>query len=147
MHRAASATLLFALLLPLTCSAADWDPSTGPVIEGRGPWSPVETTWRPPQGHRYELVFDIGTAGDDPAEGSRYIESAARFINMQVGSGVPPEDLHLAVVLHGAAGRYALSAEAYAERFGVPHPEVDMALSAMTVLTYLQDQGWAVIAY
>jgi intracellular sulfur oxidation DsrE/DsrF family protein len=174
-------SMLMSLLIPTQLAAADWSPQTGPVIAGRGPWVPVETTWSPPEGHHFRVVFDIATATEDPADGSREIESAARYINMQVGSGVPLEDLEVAVVLHSGAGRYALSAEAYQARFGVPHPEadllvqleaagvsiylcgqtagyrdyrneqlhpsVDMALSALTVVTYLQDLGWAVIKY
>jgi intracellular sulfur oxidation DsrE/DsrF family protein len=169
------------LLAPCMVTAAEWSPQTGPVIEGRGPWEPVEETWAPPTGHAYRVVFDIGPAPDDPAETSRQIESVARFINMHVGSGVPLEDLEVAVVLHGGAGRYSLSADDYERRFEVAHPEadlvqqladagvgiylcgqtaayygyekeqlhpaVDMALSAMTVVTYLQNQGWAIIKY
>jgi intracellular sulfur oxidation DsrE/DsrF family protein len=172
---------LLTILLATSVTASEWSPQTGPVIEGRGPWVPVEASWTPPAGHRYQVVFDIGSASDDPSETSSQIESAARFINMQVGSGVPLEDLEVAVVLHGGAARYALSAVDYEERFGVSHPEadllqqlsdagvgiylcgqtaayydyrneqlheaVDMALSAMTVVTYLQDSGWAIIKY
>lgn len=161
--------------------AAEWDPQFGPVIEGRGPWVPVEATWAAPQGHRYQVVFDIGPASDDRSANSSQIESVARFINMHVGSGVPLEDLDVAIVLHGGAGRYALSATEYEARFDVAHPEanllqqladagvsialcgqtaayygygneqlhpaVDMALSAMSVVTYLQNQGWAIIKY
>jgi len=38
---------------------------------------------------------------------NRSIESAARFLNMHARSGIPPQNLELAIVLHGSGARAA----------------------------------------
>jgi hypothetical protein len=87
------------------------EPVTGPVIDNYGPVFAV------PQGsynllpdQQYKVVMDVGKGPEDPAELNRSIESAARFLNMQARNGTPPENLKMAVVLHGAA-TYAQAGE------------------------------------
>ncbi|MGW8367233.1 MAG: DsrE family protein, partial [Gammaproteobacteria bacterium] len=54
------------------------------------------------------------------------IESLARFLDMQVRAGVKPEQINLALVVHGAAGKDMLSSDAYKTRFGVENPNASL---------------------
>ena len=102
----------------------------------------------------------------------RALVTPARFLNMHVAAGVPEENIHLAVVVHGGAYRDLLNAESYgAENPNAPlieqliaHgvtielcgqtaayrdvseddllPGVTISLSAMTSHALLQQQGY-----
>ena len=177
------------LLLALT-AAAGWvtapletrDAETGPRIERFGPVYDVPNPDFPtPVDRDYKVVFDVARA---PAEADRLnpsIETLARFLNMHARAGVPEERLHVALVLHGAAGKYALDNDGYRSRFETDNPNlalledladagvrvilcgqtgasrgfdreelaapVELALSAMTALITLQQDGYQLIAF
>lgn len=119
---------LLALLLPGLVAAADAPRSTGPVFEDFGPvLDGVTPTYMPPL-EPYRVIFDVWIGPEDAADPNPRLESLARFMNYNARAGVAPEDMELAVVLHGSAGRAALKEAAYRERFGVANP--DAALMA-----------------
>lgn len=159
--------------------AAENAPQTGPVIEGMGPYYEIPQGYNLQPGIHYRAVLEVADGPEDPAALNRGIESAARFLNMHAASGIAPEDMELAVVLHGGAAIAALDNAAYRQRHQVDnpndamlraltgagvkiylcgqsasfrgfapdeiHPSITMALSAMTVLTRLQVEGWALL--
>ncbi len=86
---------------------------TGPVIEGFGPHAPVAGMAPLPEDATFAIAFDVSKPA---AEGAinRDFESAARFLNMAVASGVPRENIRLAVVVHGRAGLELLNDAAHA---------------------------------
>jgi intracellular sulfur oxidation DsrE/DsrF family protein len=97
-------------------------PATGPVIDNYGPVFAV------PQGsynlvpdQQYKVVMDVGKGSEDPANLNRSIESAARFLNMQARNGTPPENLKMAIVLHGSGARAALNEQAHVKHFSLPN--------------------------
>ena len=95
-------------------------PVTGPVIEGYGPTFAVpEGSYNLGAGKKYKVVMDVGKGPDDPAELNRSIDSMARFINMHARNGIDPDDLEIAIVLHGSGARTALNAEAHEKNFQV----------------------------
>ena len=98
------------------------DPVPGPVIEAFGDTYPVEGLDVPtPTDRPYQLLFDISTSPEAPDALSTQLNTVARFLNMHARVGVPPEQMELAVVLHGTAGKYALGRTAYRARYGVEH--------------------------
>lgn len=74
----------------------------------------------------YKVVFDVKKAPEDPAAIDRGIETLARFLNMHAQSGVPAENMKLALVLHSTSGRAALSDDAYRARHGVANPNLPL---------------------
>ena len=92
----------------------------GPIIEGYGGVFDVPSVdFITPTTQDYRAVFDVSLGADQPDQVNRRIETLARFLNMHGQAGVPIENMHLALVLHGTAGKDALSNAAYRERFGV----------------------------
>ncbi len=59
--------------------------------------------------------FDVVEAADGDAR-NRGFESAARFVNMHAAAGVDPDNIRVAVVVHGGAVRDLLTNAARAER-------------------------------
>ncbi|MBO6610085.1 DsrE family protein [Altererythrobacter sp.] len=105
---------LTALALP--ANAQDMSAfTTGPVFEEYGPNALVETDFEIPEGAEFKVAFDVA-AGAETGELNRTLQSAARFMNMHVRAGVPLENIHAAVVVHGKASEDLLGAEEYADR-------------------------------
>ncbi len=115
----------------------------GPIIEGYGGVFDVPSVdFITPTTQDYRAVFDVSLGADQPDQVNRRIETLARFLNMHGQAGVPIENMHLALVLHGTAGKDALSNAAYRERFGVANPNLPLleALSEVGVQVYLCGQ-------
>ena len=169
---------VFSLLVSFQVAA---EPAgVGPVFEEYGPTFAIEGLDVPvDKGMDYKAVFDASAYPGDVTAINVELESVARFINMHARHGVPLENMHLAVVLHGEALKSALAHDAYRERYDVENPnlallmqlaeagvrlyvcgqslgfrdfeaselvsQVDVALSAMTMLTVLQAEGYALL--
>tara|TARA_R110000796_G_scaffold205698_10_gene321973 strand:- start:1003 stop:1554 length:552 start_codon:yes stop_codon:yes gene_type:complete len=102
MHKTLLVALLPLLALAQPASAQMENFKPGPVFTDFGPTAPVEQSEPLAADSTFHIAFDVSTAAD-PDKINRTIESAARFINMQVKAGVPEENIHLAIVVHGGA--------------------------------------------
>ena len=173
-------TLIAAFLLATSLTVFADEPSMGPAIEGMGPTYPVTDRDVPlREGFTYKVVFDAGSGSRDAATLNHELVSVARYMNMHARNGVPLENMDIAVVLHGAALKSALTDVAFESRFEITNPNQDLimklhkagvafyacgqsmgfggvtknellapvkvGLSAMTMLTYLQTDGYALL--
>ena len=165
--------VFLAIALVIAFPALADEPSMGPVIEGYGPTYPIPERDVPlPEGFVYKAVFDI--AQDPSAETvNRNLVSVARFLNMHARNGVPSANMDLAIVFHGPAVRnlldeddnpnlelIALLQQAGVEFYvcgqsmtfgGIAKNEltggIKIALSAMTMLTILQSENYALLPW
>ena len=164
---------IIAIAVMLLAPALADEPSLGPVVEGYGPTDPIDDRDVPlREGFVYKAVFDIA---EDPAPESvnRNLVSVARYLNMHARNGVSVEDMDLAIVVHGAAVRnlvvnddnpnlelISLLRKAGVDIYvcgqsmafgGIAKDElasgVQIALSAMTMLTILQSDGYALLPW
>jgi intracellular sulfur oxidation DsrE/DsrF family protein len=167
MPKPVLAGLAAAIALPVLAWAGPGDFAPGPVIEEFGPVAPVEGALPIPEGTEFRISFDTK---DQAAEGelNSKLTAAARFLNMQAAAGVPVENIHLAIVVHGTAvhdvTRDSAGANADLVAALVEHgveifvcgqsavwydvaaddllPGVSMSLSAMTAHALLQADGY-----
>ncbi|TMP76017.1 DsrE family protein [Pseudoalteromonas sp. S1608] len=65
---------------------------------------------------QFKIAFDVGDGAEKGAQ-NNHINSLARFINMHVAHGVKPENIQLALVLHGGASVDVLKNSDYKARF------------------------------
>ena len=164
--------LVFFVLAWATQSLAE-TPSMGPVIEDFGPaYTVAETDVVVPDDLVLRTVFDIG-ADPDPTQVNRSIVSVARYLNMHARAGVSPDNLAVAIVVHGKATHQMVDTpgnpnlelieqllEAGVRIYlcgqsmkyhGIDKDEliagVEVGLSAMTMLTILQGKGYALIPW
>ena len=168
--------------LPSTLSAQALGKATpGPVIMDYGAAFDVPDPDFPvPTGPR-KVLFQTAQSGKEPGDLNGHIEMVARYLNLHARAGVPVENMHLALVLHGGAGKDALGNEAYRKRYGVDNPSakliqeligagvqvilcgqtqtargfhreelapgVKVALSALTAVVTLEDEGYRLIPW
>ena len=143
-------TRLCFLLFVLSSQASASEPVTGPVIENFGPvYAVPKGSFNLEPDCQYKVLMDIGKGPDDPSELNRYIESAARFLNMQSRNGIKQENIKLAFVLHGSGTHAALNDEAYSEHFLVPNANKGLikALDKAGVDVYVCGQSAAYNGY
>ncbi|WP_235902160.1 DsrE family protein [Pontixanthobacter gangjinensis] len=108
--------ILAALMFALPASAQDMSAfKTGPVFEGFGPHAPVEGMGQVPADTEFSIAFDVAKLAEE-GKANRSFESAARFINMHVAAGVDPENIRIAVVVHGKASLDLMSDEAWSAK-------------------------------
>lgn len=165
------AAVMIASFIALPVSADPEDFKTGPLIKEYGPVVAVPGAAPLPKDTVFNVAFDV-TERDGEGTRNRRFESAARFLNMHAAAGVSPENMSLAVVIHGAAvadvtldevyGGDNVNAELIATLLanrvrvivcgqsaafrGVKAddllPGVEMAVSAMTAHALLQQKGY-----
>ncbi len=70
----------------------------------------------------HRVIFDVSRSGEDRESLNAYIETAARFLNMHADQGMRPEQLQVAMTIHGGAWQDILNDTAYMQRFGVSNP-------------------------
>lgn len=117
--------------------------ATGPVIERFGPTYDVpRPDFVTPVDLAFRAVFDVAPSPDAVDKLNPRIESLARFLNMHARAGVKAEQISLALVVHGAAGKDMLTNAAYKARFGVENPNAPLlaALKASGVRIVLCGQ-------
>jgi len=74
----------------------------------------------------HKIIFDVTQSSEDKSVVNKYIETAARFLNMHAKAGLKPEQLHVAMTLHGGAWQDVMINEAYKEKFGVDNPNFEL---------------------
>ena len=107
--------LVLQLALASALGAQALGPSrTGPVIADFGPvYTVQDPDFLTDTELTYRIVFEVKDGSEDPSTLNRRIESLARFLNMHAQAGVPRENMKLALVLHGTAGKDALDHTGY----------------------------------
>ena len=118
----------------------------GPVLESYGSFFNFDDQELVTPDTVYKVVFDANATTERGAMNPQ-ITAAARFLNMHVGSGIPKENVHAAVVLYGPATQDALSNAAHQARFGVDNPNIPLieALADVGVRIYVCVQSASMI--
>jgi intracellular sulfur oxidation DsrE/DsrF family protein len=96
---------------------------SGPVIEEFGKvWRIENTDFKVDTTKTYKAVFDIMNSPEDVSQRNASLETAARFLNMHAQSGVPSEQLKVALVVHNKASKDVITSEAYQRKYKVENP-------------------------
>ncbi len=104
---------LLALAQPASAQMENF--TTGPVFKDFGPTAPIQQDEPVAADATFKIAFDVVKEAE-PDKINRTIESAARFINMHVKAGVKPENINLAIVVHGGASLDLTNQEFFAAR-------------------------------
>lgn len=112
---------------PITVAGVDMGSAkeSFPRIEGAGGVFAVPAEM-PERNTVHRLVIDATGDERTPAGLNRRLDAAARAVNLYALAGVPPENVKIAVVVHGKATVAVLSDEAFNEKFGMANPDADL---------------------
>jgi intracellular sulfur oxidation DsrE/DsrF family protein len=117
---------------------------SGPLIQGYGKHTKVEQDLKVPNDMALKVVFDVSDSGGE-TKLNRKFDSLARFLNMHVANGSKPENIDLALVVHGKAGADLLNEKAFMDKFknNNPNSELLQLLMKNKVQIYLCGQSAA----
>jgi len=100
---------------------------SGPIITGFGEvWEINEPDYKTNEDMELKAVFDIMNSPEDHNQLNATIETAARFLNMHAQSGVPADQLKIALVVHNKASKDIITNEAYQKRYGTNNPNYEL---------------------
>ncbi|MCL5129645.1 DsrE family protein [Algibacter sp. L4_22] len=125
-------------------------PTTGPVFDNIGPVFSVENLdLLPDPAQDLKAIFDIDSKQTDASKINYIIASLHRYYNMHVRYGIPKENIHLALVLHGGSTKDALSSNVYNEKFKVENPNEHLikSLSDIGVDVFVCGQSMSYSGY
>jgi len=139
---------LLALASGVQAQFEDWE--KGPVIKNFGPvFPPPEGSYNLDPDTLYKVSMDVSGVSEFPGEKNPYLESAARFLNMHARTGIPPENIQFAIVVHGRAAQDLLTNDAYHARYNEDNANAPMLdeLKAAGVPVYLCSQSVGLRGY
>lgn len=136
----ASFALLLASLLAVPSQAGRDDFHAGGLIPAYGMIAEVPDARPLPPETTFKLAIDVVEGGETGEVNGKFVTAAA-FLNLQHANGIPPENVEIALVVHGSAHRDILRDEAY----GGPNPNADLlaALQKYQVSVYYCGQSGA----
>ena len=71
----------------------------------------------------HRLLIDATTAETTETGTNRHLDAAARAVNLYALAKVPPNNLKVAIVVHGKATPLVLTDASYRRQFGKPNPD------------------------
>lgn len=123
-------TLLFVIGTQATLLAQT--KKTGPIIKDFGKvWAIENPDFKVNPSKEYKAVFDIMNSPDSHESVNATIETAARFLNMHAQSGVPVENLKIALVVHNKASKDVITNKAYQKKYGTDNPNQELIKALM----------------
>ena len=98
-----------------------------PIIEGYGSiFDAPHATELPDPNMEYNIVIDVATGSDDKTAPFYSLINVARLLNLHAMGGVPKENLHVVLAIHGGAVWSTLDNETYKERFETDNPHLEL---------------------
>jgi intracellular sulfur oxidation DsrE/DsrF family protein len=125
-------------------AAPDGDAFLFPQVTRYGGIVRTPSAVEPPR-RETKIIFDI-TADGKPEELNKGLESVARYLNLNAEAGYKPDDVKLALVLHGPATKAALSDSAFEKHTAAkknPSLELLQELKACGVEVFVCGQSLA----
>ncbi len=125
-------------LAPLVAQADIDDFHPGELIPDYGPIAEVPGVAALPADTHFKLAIDVVEGGETGVVNGKF-ETAASFLNLHHANGIPPEQIEIALVVHGPAHRDILTDEAYGGEN--PNAELLAALQKYSVKVYYCGQS------
>ncbi len=96
-----------------------------PAIESFGGiFDAPYATEKPDPNQQYKIVIDIATNDGEPDDIAYSLYNVARLMNLHVMGGVPKENMHVVLAIHGGAAYSVMNNEEYKKKYEVDNPHL-----------------------
>ncbi len=75
---------------------------------------------------KYNIIIDVATGSENPKQINDALNNVARLLNLHAVGGVPKENLHIVLAIHGGATFTTLNNEQYQSKFQVDNPNLKL---------------------
>ncbi len=97
----------------------------GPIIKNFGKvFSVKNADYKVDASQNFHVVFDVAKSPEKKNVMNKWIETAARFLNLHAQNGIPVEKMKVAIVLHGRSVKDVLNNKAYQKKHGILNPNL-----------------------
>lgn len=118
---------IFIFCLTLYTLSANSQTRVFPVIKNYGGiFEVTDAVEKPASDLRYNIVIELVTGADDPAQLNNSLNNIARLINLHAIGGVPKENLSVVVAIHGEAAYSILNNQQYREKYKTDNPNLGL---------------------
>lgn len=125
MNRIKSSGLILALLCSAHITFAQG--RINPAIENFGGiFDASYATEKPDPNQQYKIVIDIATNDAEPDAIAYSLYNVARLMNLHIMGGVPKENMHVVLAIHGGAAYAVMNNEEYKKKYEVDSPYLDL---------------------
>ncbi len=114
------------LLLLLFAGSLSAQEARYPIIKGFGGIYEIEGAVHPKPDVAYDIVIDLKTLQRDKESINPGLNNVARMMNLHGLGGVKPENLSVAVVIHGGATDVVLDNDTYKQRYELDNPNLEL---------------------
>lgn len=83
---------------------------------------------------KYNIVMELSMASEKPDDLNFAINNVARLLNLHALAGIPKENVHVVVAIHGEAAYCLMNNEAYQKKYKTTNPNLPL-------LTALKNAG------
>ncbi len=97
-----------------------------PIIKGFGGIYEIQNAVLPSSDIEYKIVIDLKTLQRDKESLNPGLNNVARMVNLHGLGGVKPENIKVAVAIHGGATDVILNNEAYKKRYELDNPNIEL---------------------
>jgi len=97
-----------------------------PIIKGFGGIYEVSNALLPNTNSEYKIIVDLKTPQQDISGLNSGLNNVARMMNLHGLGGVKPENLKVAINIHGKAASVILNNASYKKRYGVDNPNIEL---------------------
>ncbi|MFT4736968.1 MAG: intracellular sulfur oxidation DsrE/DsrF family protein [Cyclobacteriaceae bacterium] len=96
------------------------------IIKDFGIILAIEEAKQPNPNLEYKIVIDLKTTISDPEQINAGLNNVARMLNLHAAGGIAPENIKVAVAVHGGATPLVLSHEGYEAKYGIKNPNLEL---------------------
>lgn len=75
---------------------------------------------------KYNIVIDVASESENPKQINDALNNVARLLNLHAAGGVPKENLHVVLAIHGGATYALLNDKAYQTKYGTENPNTKL---------------------
>ncbi|MFT5756704.1 MAG: intracellular sulfur oxidation DsrE/DsrF family protein [Alteromonadaceae bacterium] len=118
-------TLIITLLFSSHCLANAASFKDGSILKGYGKHASVKQDLVLNNNAVFKVVFDTSEQGSEDEVNGR-VNSVARFFNMHAANGILPENIQLALVVHGKASFDLLNNDNYQAKYSKNNPNDEL---------------------
>lgn len=98
-----------------------------PAVENFGGiFDAPHATEKPDPNQQYKIVIDIATNDAEPDGIAYSLYNVARLMNLHVMGGVPKENMHVVLAIHGGAAFAVMNNEEYKKKYDVDSPYLEL---------------------
>ncbi|HOO09832.1 MAG TPA: DsrE family protein [Cyclobacteriaceae bacterium] len=119
--------IIFAIALSFVLATGFGQKMVNPIIKGYGGvYDLPDADVKIDPSLDYKIVIEVARESEKPSDVNWALNNVARLLNLHAMAGVPKENLHVVLAIHGGAAFTVRNNEEYRKAYGVDNPNLGL---------------------